>query len=87
MSSNKENTSVIDSQTTLALNDLNITDGTGPEGCPERPTNFIGPYCPKCVLKWPKCLCITKSDWEDHVTQQMPMPRSSSSYPDDSKKK
>ena len=62
MSSDKENTPIIDTQTTLTLNDLNITDGTGPEGLPERPTNFVGPYCPKCVLKWPRCLCITESD-------------------------
>ena len=58
-----------------------------PEGLPERPTNFVGPYCPKCIIKWPRCLCITESDWEDNVTQQMPMPRTSSPYPDDSDKR
>ena len=66
---------------------LNITDGTGPEGFPERPTNFVGPYCTMCILKWPRCLCITESDWEEIQTQQMPMPRTSSPYPDDSEKK
>ena len=82
-SSDKENTPMIDTQTTLTLNDINITDGTGPEGLPERPANFVGSYCPKCVLKWPRCLCITESDWEDNMTQQIPMPRTSSQYPDD----
>ena len=87
MSSYKENTTIVDTQTMLTLNDLNITDSTGHEGLPERPTNFAGPYCPKCILKWPWCLCITESDWEDYVTQQMPMPRTSSPYPDDSDKR
>ena len=39
---------------------------------PEQPPNFVGPYCPTCVLKWPRCLCISESDWEDTATQQMP---------------
>ena len=56
---------MIDTQTMLTLNDLNITDSNGPEGLPERPANFVGPYCPKHVLKWPRCLCTTESDWED----------------------
>ena len=62
MSSDQENTPIIDTQTMLTLNDLNITDGTGPEGLPEIPTNFVGPYCPKCILKWPRCLCISELD-------------------------
>ena len=45
--SDKENTPMIDTQTTLTLNNLNITDGTGPEGVPERPTNFVGHNCPQ----------------------------------------
>ena len=87
MSSDKENTPIIDSQTMLALNALNITDGTRPEGLPERPTNVVGPYFPKYILKWPRCICITESDWEDNATQQMPMPRTNSPYPDDSNKR
>ena len=86
MSSDKENMPMIDTQTTLTLNDLNITDCTGPEGLSERPANFVGPYCPKCILKWPRCICTTESGWEDNTTQQMPMPRTSSPYPDDSDK-
>ena len=39
MSSDKENNPLIDSQTMPTLNDLNITDGTGPE---EIPPNFVG---------------------------------------------
>ena len=58
-----------DSQTMLILNDLNITNGTGTEGLLERPQNFVGPYCLTCVLKWPRCLCTSKSDWEETVTQ------------------
>ena len=84
-SSHKENTPIIGTQTTLTINDLNITDDTGPEGLPERTTNFVGPYCPKYMLKWPRCLCITESDFEDNMTQQMP--RTSSPYPDDSDKR
>ena len=42
----KENTPMIDTQTMLTLNDLNITDGTGPEGLPEKPTNFVGSLLP-----------------------------------------
>ena len=86
-SSDKENKPMIDSQTMLTLNDLNITYSTGPEELPERPPNFVGPYCLKCVLKWPRCLCISESAWEDTVTQQMQMLRTSSPYPDDSDKK
>ena len=52
-----------------------------------RPKNFVGPYCPKCILKWSRCLCITGSDWEDNVTQQIQMPRTSSPYPDVSEKR
>ena len=52
-------------QTTLTLNDLNNTE----DELPERPTNFVGPYCPKCVLKWPRCICLDESDWEDNATQ------------------
>ena len=59
-SSDKENNPMIDSQTMLTLNDLNITDGTGPEGLPERPPNCVGPYCPMCMLKWHRCLCISE---------------------------
>ena len=79
-SSDKENTPVTNIQTTLILNDLNITE----DELPERPTNFVGPYCPKCVLKWPRCICLDESDWEDNATQQqqMPLPRTSSPYPD-----
>ena len=84
ISSDKENNQMNDSQTMLMLTDLNITDGTGPEGLPERPPNFVGPYCPMCVLKWLRCLCISESDWEDTMTQQMP--RTSSFLPDDSTK-
>ena len=70
---------MIDTQTTLTFNDLNITE----DELPKRPTNFIGPYCHKCVLKWPRCICLDESDWEDYVTeqQQMPLPRTSSPYP------
>ena len=85
-SSDKENNPMIDSQTMLTLNDLNITDGTGPEELPERPPNFVGPYCPKCVLKWPRCLCISELDWEDTATYQMQMDRTSPTYPVDSDK-
>ena len=80
-SSDKENTLMTSIQTTLTLNDLNITEVE----LPERPTNFVGPYCPKCVLRWPRCICFDESDWEDNVTQQqqqMPLPRTSSPYPD-----
>ena len=87
MSSDKENTPMIDTQTTLTLNDLNITDGTGPEGPPERPANFVSPYCPKCILRWPRCLHINKSDWEDNATKQMPIPRTTSPYLDNSNKR
>ena len=52
-------------QTTLTLNDLNIIEDELAEG----PTNFVGPYCPKCVLKWPRCICPDESDWEDNATQ------------------
>ena len=69
MSSDKENNPMINSQTMPTLNDLNITDSTRPEELPERPPNFVGPYCPKCVLKWPRCLFISESDWKDTVTQ------------------
>ena len=48
-SSDKENTPMTNTQTTLTLNDLNIKE----DKLPERPTNFVGPYCPKCVLRWP----------------------------------
>ena len=37
-----------------------------------------------CMLRWPRCLCITELDWEDTATQQMP--RTSSPMPDDSNK-
>ena len=40
----------------------------------EQPPNFIGPYCQTCALKWPRCLCISESDWEDVAMQQMPKP-------------
>ena len=60
------------SQTTLMLNDLKMTNSTGPEGLPKRPPNFVGPYCLMCMLKWPRCLCISGLDWEDTVTQQIP---------------
>ena len=83
-SSDKENNPMNDSQTMLMLNGLNITDGTVPEGLPERPPNFVGPYCPMCVLKWPRCFCISESDWEDTMTKQMP--RTSSPIPHDSDK-
>ena len=83
-SSDKENNPINDSQTMLMLNDLNITDGTDPGGLPERPPNFVGPYYPECMLKWPRCLCMSESDWEDTATQQIP--RTSSPYPDDSDK-
>ena len=66
------------------LNDLNITDGTGPEGLPERPPNFVGPYCLMCMLAWPRCHCIHELDWEDSMTQQML--RTSSPFPDDGNK-
>ena len=69
MSSDKENTPMMNTQTILTCNDLNITNGTGPKGLPERPTNFVGPYCSKCILRWPRCLCINESDWEDNATQ------------------
>ena len=69
-------------QTTLILNDLYITE----DEHPERPTNFVGPYCPKCVLRWPRYICLDESDWEDNATQQqkqpMSLPRTSSPYPD-----
>ena len=32
------------------------------------------------------CPCITESDWEDNTTQQMPIPRTSLPYPDESDK-
>ena len=54
-----------DSQTILTLNDLNFMDGTGQEGdsrLPETPATFVGPYYPTCMLKWPRCLCISESD-------------------------
>ena len=51
---------------------------------PKTPTNFIDPYWSKCVLKWPRCICLDKSDWEDNATQQqqMPLPRTSLPFPD-----
>ena len=83
-SSDKENTHLIESQTVLMMNDLNITDGNRPEELPERPPNFVGPYCPTCIPKWPRCFCISESEWENAATQQVQMPRTSSPYPDDS---
>ena len=80
--SDKENNPMNDSQTMLTLNDLNITDGTGPGGLLERPPNYVGPYCLMCMLKWPRSLWISKSDWEDTMTQQVP--RTSSPFPYDS---
>ena len=50
----------------------------------ERSPNFVGPYCLMCMLKWLRCLCISESDWEDTVTQQMP--RTSSPFWDGSNK-
>ena len=85
-SSYKGNNPKIDSQTMLTLNDLNITDGTGPEELPERQPDFVGPPCLKCMLKWPRCLCISESDWGDTATKQMQMSRTSSPYPDGSDK-
>ena len=82
--SDKENNPMNASQIMLTLNDLNITDGTGPEGLPKRPPNFVGQYCRMCMLKWHRCLSISELDWEDTVTQQMP--RTSSPFPDDSDK-
>ena len=49
-SSDKENNPMTNTQTILTLNDLNISE----DKHPERPTNVVGPYCPKCVLKWPR---------------------------------
>ena len=60
-SSDKDNNQRNDSQTMLMLNDLNITDSTGPEGLPKRSPNFVCPHCPMHMLKW--CLCISESDW------------------------
>ena len=77
---------MIDTQTTLTVSDLNIIDSTGPEGLPERPANFLSPYCLKCILKWPRYICTTESEWEDNMTQQMPILRTSSPYPDDGDK-
>ena len=48
-SSDKENSPINNSQTMLMLNDLNITDGTVPEGLPKRPPNFVVPYCLTCM--------------------------------------
>ena len=33
--------------------------------------------------KWPRCIYLDESDWEDNATQQqqMPLPRTSSPYP------
>ena len=73
-----------DSQTTLILNDVNITDGTGPERLPEIPPNFVGPYYLICMLKWCRCLCISELDWEDTMIQHML--RTSSPLSDDSNK-
>ena len=75
---------MIDTWTTLTLNDLNITE----DGLSETTANFVGPYCPRCVLKWSRCICLNESDWEDNVTQQqqMSLPRTSSPYPDYSDK-
>ena len=41
MSADKENTPIIDTQTMLTLNDLNITNSTGPEGLPQTSTNLL----------------------------------------------
>ena len=84
-SSDKENDLMNDSQAIIALNDLNIMDGTGHNKnsrLPEWTPNFVGPYCPSCVLKWHRCLCISESDWEDTATQHMP--QNSSPIPNDS---
>ena len=27
------------------------------------------PNCPTCVLKWPRCLCMSESDWKNTKTQ------------------
>ena len=48
--------------------------GIGTEGFPERPPNFVGLYCTKCILKWPWCLCINESDWEDNMPNKCQCP-------------
>ena len=57
---------MIDTWTILTFNQLNITK----DELTEIPTHFIGPYCPKCVLKWSRSICLGESDREDNVTQQ-----------------
>ena len=82
----KENDPMYDSHATIALINLNIMDRTGHKEnsrLSEQPPNFVSPYCLTGVLKWPRCLCISESDWEDTATQHMPW--TSSAIPDDSK--
>ena len=83
-SSDKENSPIIDTWTTPTLNDLNVTE----DELLKRPANFVGLCCSKCVLKWPTCICLDESDWEDNATRklQMPLPTTSSPYPDCSDK-
>ena len=68
--SDKENELPNDTQTVMTINNLNLLDRVRNQGdvaLPEWPQNFVGLYCPTCVLKWHRCLCIEESDWDDMV--------------------
>ena len=68
--SDKENEPPNDTQTVMTIHNLNLLDKVRNQedvALPEQPQNFVGPYCPTCVLKWHRCLCIEESDWDDMV--------------------
>ena len=77
--SDKENEPPNDTQTVMTTNNLNLSDKVRNQeevALPEHPQNFVGPYCPTCVLKWRRCLCIEESDW-DEMVENSPMPQTS----------
>ena len=83
--SDKENDLPDDSQTVMTLNNLNISDKDRHQEdvvLPEQPQNFVGPYCPTCVLKWHRCICIEESDWDEMVEVNPPMPQTCSPKPE-----
>ena len=80
-SSDKENDPPNDALTVMTFNNLNLLEDDRPQeklSLPEHPPNFVGPYCPTCVLEWSRCICIAESDWDDMVEVRLPMPQTSS---------
>ena len=78
--SDKEYKPPNDTQAVMAINNLNLLDKVRNQedvALPEHPQNFVGPYCQTCALKWHRCLCIEKSDW-DEMVENLPMPQKSS---------